>query len=644
MNRYAIETGTVKNKRPFRIYLKKGLLTFIALFLVIIIILGTTFEGAGGKTTPAGYQRNESTYIPMPDGVQIAADIWYPANLAPEQQVPTILLSTRYWRVQQPGFVSRALMGLGLIDGVNYSVRDAFNEAGYAYVLIDARGSGASSGIRVLEWSPDEIADMTHIVDWIIAQPWSNGAVGGYGISYDGNTAELLASINHSAVKAVAPLFNRFDPIYNLARPGGVFNEHFISQWKEGNATRDKGQHCPDDQQFTLNCLLLKSLVGPLKPVDSDGDGKQLEQILANRHNSFDVYQAVQGVTYREDELVPGLAAAAISPFGLRDEIERSGIPMFIQMSWFDAASVNGTLSRYLTFSNPQQVIIGPWSHGGDEHTDPFLDAETPTEPSEEEQLQAVIQFFDNYLKGEATIPLESSITYYTLGAGTWQTTTIWPPSGMAEQSWYFGSGGRLVNDLPTGEAGADEYAVDFTASTGAETRWHTPLVGDVIYPDRREADEKLLTYTSAPLTADLQITGHPIVKLYVASTAPDGAFFVYLEDVAPDGRVTYITEGVLRTLHRQVSAETPPFAQFGPYHSFSAADGQLLTPGKVTEISFSLIPTSVVIKAGHQIRIAIAGHDAATFEAIPQERELIITVFRNGVYPSSITLPIYDE
>jgi putative CocE/NonD family hydrolase len=348
-------------------------------------------------------------------------------------------------------------------------------------------------------------------------------------------------------VKATAPLFDRFDPIYNLGRPGGVFNEHFISQWRDGNATRDAGQRCPEGQQFNPQCLLLKLLVGPLKPVDSDRGGDELAGILAGRDNDFDVYTAVKSVTYREDELAPSLTAAEISPFGLRQEIESGGVPMYIQMSWFDAASVNGTLSRYLTFSNPQQVVIGPWSHGGGDHTDPFFDPETPTDPSEAEQVQAVIEFFDRYLKGDGAAPIESSITYYTLGAGTWQTTSTWPPAGGETQTWHFAEGGMLVSVPPTGQGGADAYAVDFTASTGEDSRWHTPLGGDVIYPDRREEDQKLLTYTSGPLTADLQITGNPVVNLYVSSTATDGAFFVYLEDVAPDGTVTYITEGILQ-------------------------------------------------------------------------------------------------
>jgi putative CocE/NonD family hydrolase len=348
-------------------------------------------------------------------------------------------------------------------------------------------------------------------------------------------------------------------------------------------------------------------------------------------------------VTYREDELAPGLTAADISPFGLRQEIESGGVPMYIQMSWFDAASVNGTLSRYLTFSNPQQVVIGPWSHGGGDHTDPFFDPETPTDPSEAEQVQAVIEFFDRYLKGDGAGPIESSITYYTLGAGTWQTTSTWPPAGGETQTWHFAGDGMLVSVPPTGQGGADAYAVDFTASTGEDSRWHTPLGGDVIYPDRREEDQKLLTYTSAPLTADLTITGNPVVNLYVSSTATDGAFFVYLEDVAPDGTVTYITEGILQALHRQVSEETPPFVQFGPYHSFSREDGQPLVPGEVTEISFSLIATSVVIKVGHQIRIAIGGHDAATFEPVALDSSPVVTFYRNEVYPSAILLPVYE-
>jgi hypothetical protein len=55
-----------------------------------------------------------------------------------------------------------------------------------------------------------------------------------------------------------------------------------------------------------------------------------------------------------------------------------------------------------------------------------------------------------------------------------------------------------------------------------------------------------------------VEITGHPVVTLYVTSTAKDGAFYVYLEDVDENGKVTYVTEGQLRPLHRKVSNEIP--------------------------------------------------------------------------------------
>lgn len=104
----------------------------------------------------------------------------------------------------------------------------------------------------------------------------------------------------------------------------------------------------------------------------------------------------------------------------------------------------------------------------------------------------------------------------------------------------------------------------------------------DVIYPDRREEDEKLLTYDSAPLEGDIEITGMPVVTLRLSSTATDGSLHVYLEDVAPEGRVTYLTEGIFRAVNRSVSSETPPYRQFGPYHTFRAEDASPLVPGEV--------------------------------------------------------------
>lgn len=137
------------------------------------------------------------------------------------------------------------LTGLGRVEDPNLSddIR-AFNKAGYAVVLVDARGSGASYGSRSAEWSPDEVEDLGEVVDWIVSRSWSNGSVGAYGVSYEGNTAELTAATDLNAVKAVAPLYADFDPFRDVAMPGGILNEGFIRSWSAANDATDRNDLC----------------------------------------------------------------------------------------------------------------------------------------------------------------------------------------------------------------------------------------------------------------------------------------------------------------------------------------------------------------------------------------------------------------
>jgi len=111
---------------------------------------------------------------------------------------------------------------------------------------------------------------------------------------------------------------------------------------------------------------------------------------------------------------------------------------------------------------------------------------------------------------------------------------------------------------------------------------------------------------------------------------------------VAPDGRVTYVTEGMLRGLMRKVSTATPPYRINYPYHSFLKADGQPLVPGKVATLQFQLLPTSVLFRKGHRIRLALAGADKDTFLRIPAQGEVTWTVHRGGnALASFIDLPV---
>ena len=112
-----------------------------------------------------------------------------------------------------------------------------------------------------------------------------------------------------------------------------------------------------------------------------------------------------------------------------------------------------------------------------------------------------------------------------------------------------------------------------------------------------RGGRQKLLTYTSEPLEADMEITGHPIVSLFITSTHTDGAFYVYLEDIDEKGKVTYLTEGQLRALHRRLSGEQSPTKLPVPHHTFTKKDAMPLVPGQTAELKLHLQPISVLVK-----------------------------------------------
>jgi putative CocE/NonD family hydrolase len=263
-------------------------------------------------------------------------------------------------------------------------------------------------------------------------------------------------------------------------------------------------------------------------------------------------------------------------------------------------------------------------------------------------QWREMLRFYDAYLKGiDCGFGEEKILFYYTLGEERWKATHTWPPEGAVTQRWYLREGNAISLESPTENEGADVYPVDFEANTGDFNRWWEMAVLEeqsVYYGDRAEAGERLLTYTSPPLEDDMEISGYPLVKLYVTSTETDGAFFVYLEDVHPDGRVTYISEGCLRAVHRKASDEPAPYVYQMPYNTFMRVDMEALVPGEVTELSLGLQPISVLLWKGHRLRVSIAGHDEGTFKRVPEEGEPVIEVLRNSVQASYIDLPVIEK
>lgn len=553
----------------------------------------------------------ESMYLTMRDGVRIAVDVHLPGPLPAGTDVPTIVVLTRYWRSERNGEVS--YLGWRVQSAAAY---------GYATVVIDERGTGASFGSWPTPWSETSMADYAEVVDWIVEQDWSNGRVGAWGASYMGMTAQLLPTTQHPAVRVVVPTFTQYDLYTDMVFPGGIYNDWFMDVWSDGVRSLDLGEN--------------------VRPVDADTDGSLLAAAIAEHAGNGNMDDAATGITYRDEATVLGVTMDDLGAHVHREAIEQSDVVLYHWGSWMDHGTAQAVLARFLTLDNPQQAVIGSWVHGGFQHASPFRAPGTPGEPDEPQQWRETLNFLDQYLLNDDEVTTERTLYYYVLGAEEWRSTNVWPVENTSLEQWYLSAGNSLSTSIPTTADASDNYQIDFTATSGSQTRWHTAQDGvPVVYPDRSQEDTKLLVYTSDPLTDDMEITGHPVVTLFAASTHADGAFYVYLEDVDPEGSVAYVTEGQLRALHRKVSDETPPYLLPVPYHTFKQADGEPMIPGEVNEITFGLHPTSVVIRAGHRIRIAIAGHDAGLFERYPATGDPVITVERNSVHSSKIELPV---
>jgi putative CocE/NonD family hydrolase len=160
-----------------------------------------------------------------------------------------------------------------------------------------------------------------------------------------------------------------------------------------------------------------------------------------------------------------------------------------------------------------------------------------------------------------------------------------------------------------------------------------------VRYPGRARRDRRLLSYTSEPLSEDTEVTGHPTVSLCVIASE-DGAIFVYLEDVAPEGVVRTVTDGALRFQARAIRQGSWPYWALDPYRPYLRSDAQEVVPGRM-ELRFDLFPISWLFRAGHAIRVAIAGADRDNFlRVLPGDPPLIAVGYGPNA-PSQIQLPV---
>ncbi|MCU0465275.1 MAG: CocE/NonD family hydrolase [Anaerolineae bacterium] len=558
----------------------------------------------------------QSFYLPMSDGVRVAVDVLLPLNRKDEERLPTVMAMTRYWRSFKIRFQDRPNRAP---VSANVELWDYLIMRGIAVVAVDARGSGASFGHHPYPWSPLELSDYAEVAAWAAQQPWSNGKIGSTGYSYEGSTAQFLPAVAGLEVKAILSQQMEFDPYTDVALPGGIFNEAFIRVWSDSNYRQD------NNKPATFFPFVAKLVVTGVRPVDGDKDGAVLRQAIAAHAENPSVYKAMSGVTYRDDQYLPGVTVDDFAVYRRREQIEASGALLFNWGSWRDGTTAESVLSRFNTLSNPQVAVIGASNHIGAQNADPFAARGTKPSPTLAEQREIQARYFARFLADQPAPTSRKRLLYYTMGSGQWRETEVWPPRDVHSKNWYL-QPGRGLAESASASGGTDHYTVDFTATTGKKNRWYTALVNPVDYGNRAREDAKLLTYTSAPLTADLTLTGQPIMELALASTHPDGAVYVYLEAVDERGKVYHLTDGQLRLIFRPIAAETPYWVGGVP-RNFTRAEAEPFPLGEVVPVRIDLRPLSVLIRAGMRLRLAVAGHDAETFARLPAEGTPTLTV-----------------
>jgi len=570
--------------------------------------------------------RRTSFHLKMRDGVSVALDVWIPPAAA-EGSVPAALRSTRY---------RRSVVDDPIAEHVGPIAVGRWMRAGFALVEVDARGTGASFGTWPRPWDDDQRDDLYEICDWIVAEPWSDGTIGGFGTSYDGTTAHLLAATGHSAVKAVVPRFALFDAYAHISAPGGVLLEWFLQTWSSGNDTLDGHAERADPAVAAM-------VTGRVRPVDGPDGDELLAQAQEEHAANWHLWAAIAEGDIDRERMVgaDGVSVEQGTPFGRIEALRKHRVPMWVWSAWYDGAYAAAALAQLADPALDVRVTIGPWSHGaGWTPLGSPYDRAAWLAPTTTEQQAMMAAFLRRHANGDPHDPSPARLRYYTLGAEEWREADQWPPTGAVMQDWHLQSGERLAPH-PAAESGLDAYEVDWDATTGKQTRWHTLIGGPpVVYPDRRDEDSRLLTWTSEPLPSGYEVTGTPSIELHVRSTATDGAFHVYLEEVAPDGTVTYLTEGQLRARHRKLATGAPPYKTYGPWRTCSVDDATALVPGEVTRLIFTLWPISVVIPSGHALRIALAGSDAGIFARVPAEGDATLEVLRGPEYPSRVSLP----
>ncbi|MCY0386122.1 CocE/NonD family hydrolase [Robbsia sp. Bb-Pol-6] len=561
-----------------------------------------------------------SSYLTMRDGCRLAADIYLPQSDSPrggaaQRRFPTLLIFTPYYR----RFATDGSVAEAAPAAARY--RDRFVPRGYAVMVVDVRGTGASFGTRDALRSPAEREDYGEVAQWTIEQDWSDGVIGSTGISYVGAAACFLASTGHPAVKAIAPLFGVSDIYSEQLFPGGLLSKVWTGAYDDLMLAMD---HDRRDLLGTFSYYAEPGLRGP-HPTDEDTDGALLAAAIREHLGNFTLADAAPEFAFRDEGMLhdPALTLAACSPYHYLEQVAPD-VPIYSVSGWFDGAGYsNGAISRFLTRGNGRdRLLLGAWDHGARTNVSPWREATAP----QFDLLAELLRFFDTHLQGRDTgQEREAPVHYFNLHAESWIAAPAWPPTRDSVRL-YPGAG--TLEAVPPAAA-SDRYQVDFTTGTGIQSRYERLGAAGVVdyYPDWTRRCAALLNYETPALAAPLAIVGHAIATLRLAIDQGDASIFVYLSEVDAAGRVHCMTEGMLRAMHRKISPAPREYRTSWPFRSYHRADAAPVEKGRATEYVIPLLPVAWTLAPGSRLRLSIAGADAGHFPPMPYGRPPVFEI-----------------
>ena len=548
--------------------------------------------------------------VKVRDGVTLLADVWLPDS---KGKFPVLVYRTPYGKARAPE---------------EWTTFDKAVARGYALVIQDVRGRYASGG----EFDPyrNEGRDGYDTIEWAAAQPWSNGVVGTFGLSYPGAVQWLAAVEDPPHLKAMVPAMT-FSTPRNFFYSGGVFDGSWLD-WIWFNIAPDARKR--------------KHLPGPETRKEAAAAWKSEQQRLESFLPMAELPDLKQVAPFYYEWLSHPPASAWWDWAELRGKYDRVHAAVLNISGWYDEAygpdgattNFNGLVAARRDEASPRTAtMIGAWTHGELERSKAGEREFGKSAAVDYDEI--ILRWMDHYLKGvDNGIEKEKPVRLFVMGANAWRDEDAWPLARAKQTSLYFSSSKGSGGTLSLGDV-ASQHGEPFAEFVSDPAHPLTDPYEEFGARDYRSfaGRKDVLLFDSAPLSSDMEVTGPITAEMYVSADVPDFDLWVRVLDVFPDGAAYNLMSpglDVLRTSYRNGS-ETPEF----------------LEPGKICRLELNRLLTSNVFQKGHRVRVQVSGAFFPHFSRNLQTGKSEITtsgmrvghirVYNDAEHASQIVLPL---